>query len=109
MSTGVADLEPGTTFAGQFRVVRKLAQGGMGAVYVAEQITTGQQRALKLMHPGLVSSRELRDKFTLEARVGAKIAERARRRGRRGRRRSHVGLTVARDGAAHRRRSRGRA
>jgi formylglycine-generating enzyme required for sulfatase activity len=74
MSTGVADLAPGATFAGQFRVVKKLAQGGMGAVYVAEQITTGRQRALKLMHPGLVSSRELRDKFTLEARVGAKIA-----------------------------------
>jgi formylglycine-generating enzyme required for sulfatase activity/tRNA A-37 threonylcarbamoyl transferase component Bud32 len=74
MSTGIADLEPGATFAGQFRVVKKLAQGGMGAVYVAEQITTGRQRALKLMHPGLVSSRELRDKFTLEARVGAKIA-----------------------------------
>ena len=68
------ELEPGTTFAGQFRVVRKLAQGGMGAVYVAEQIATGRQRALKLMHPGLVSSRDLRDKFTLVARVGAKIA-----------------------------------
>jgi formylglycine-generating enzyme required for sulfatase activity/tRNA A-37 threonylcarbamoyl transferase component Bud32 len=72
--TGIADLEAGTTFAGQFRIVRKLAQGGMGAVYVAEQIATGRERALKLMHPGLVSSRELRDKFTLEARVGAKIA-----------------------------------
>lgn len=67
------DLAPGTTFAGQFRVVRKLAQGGMGAVFVAEQITTGRERALKLMHPGLVSSRELREKFALEARVGAKI------------------------------------
>ena len=71
--SGFADLEAGTTFAGQFRVVRKLAQGGMGAVYIAEQIATGRERALKLMHPGLVSSRELRDKFTLEARVGAKI------------------------------------
>ena len=74
MSSGIADLAPGATFAGQFRVVKKLAQGGMGAVYVAEQLTTGRQRALKLMHPGLVSSRELRDKFTLEAWVGARIA-----------------------------------
>ena len=72
--SGIAELEPGTTFAGQFRVVRKLAQGGMGAVYVAEQIATGRERALKLMHPALVSSRELREKFALEARVGAKIA-----------------------------------
>ncbi len=73
MST-VAELEPGTTFAGEFRIVRRLATGGMGAVYVAEQIATGRHRALKLMHPGLVSSRELREKFALEARVGARIA-----------------------------------
>jgi formylglycine-generating enzyme required for sulfatase activity/serine/threonine protein kinase len=72
--SGIAELEAGATFAGQFRVVKKLAQGGMGAVYVAEQVATGRERALKLMHPGLVSSRELREKFALEARVGAKIA-----------------------------------
>ena len=67
-------LAPGSVFAGDFRVARKLAAGGMGAVYVAEQISTGRQRALKLMHPGLVENPVLRAKFEQEARIGARIA-----------------------------------
>ena len=45
------ELIEGQVFAGQFRVVKPLAQGGMGAVYVVEQISTGKKRALKLMLP----------------------------------------------------------
>jgi len=45
----------------------------MGAVYVAEQLSTGRKRALKLMHPSLVSDAKLRERFEQEARVGAKI------------------------------------
>lgn len=67
-------LAPGSVFARDFRVVRKLAAGGMGAVYVAEQISTGRTRALKLMHPGLVENPVLRGKFEQEARIGARIA-----------------------------------
>jgi formylglycine-generating enzyme required for sulfatase activity/serine/threonine protein kinase len=74
VSSTLRDLEPGTVFAGGFRVVKKLGSGGMGAVYVAEQIATGRMRALKLMHPGMAESQDFREKFTLEARVGARIA-----------------------------------
>ena len=70
---GIADLAAGSVFANDYRIVRRLAAGGMGAVYIAEQLSTGRERALKLMHPGLVGSPELRDKFALEARVGARI------------------------------------
>ena len=69
----LAELPPNTIFAGDFRVVRKLSAGGMGAVYLAEQLSTARQRALKLMHPGLVGSPDLRQKFALEARVGARV------------------------------------
>jgi len=69
----ISELTPGTTFAGEFRIIGRLAAGGMGAVYTAEQISTGRQRALKVMLPNLVGSQELRDKFMLEARVGGKI------------------------------------
>ncbi|MGO8995703.1 MAG: bifunctional serine/threonine-protein kinase/formylglycine-generating enzyme family protein [Polyangiaceae bacterium] len=74
MPSVLADLPEGSIFAGEFRIVRKLGAGGMGALYVAEQVGTGRQRALKLMHPGMVSSADLRQKFTLEAKVGARIA-----------------------------------
>lgn len=69
----VLDLSPGALFAGDFEIVRKLGAGGMGAVYVVEQRSTGRRRALKLMLPGTVERAELRAKFELEARVGARI------------------------------------
>jgi tRNA A-37 threonylcarbamoyl transferase component Bud32 len=45
----------------------------MGAIYVVEQISTGKQRALKLMLPQLVADAALRRRFEQEARVGALI------------------------------------
>jgi serine/threonine-protein kinase len=66
-------LEAGTTFARDFRVVRPLRAGGMGAVFLVEQLSTGKPRALKLMSPALAGDRETRERFVLEARVGARI------------------------------------
>jgi tRNA A-37 threonylcarbamoyl transferase component Bud32 len=67
-------LQAGAVFANDYRIVRPLNQGGMGAVYVVEQISTGKPRALKLMHVQLVSDPELRRRFEQEARVGSRIA-----------------------------------
>ena len=66
-------LAPGDVFARDFRVVRPLNEGGMGAVYVVEQISTSNLRALKLMHPELVADARLRQRFEQEARIGARI------------------------------------
>src|SRR5262245_60953134 len=60
-------------FARDFVVLRPLSEGGMGAVYVVEQKSTGNQRALKLMHPQFVQDPKLRQRFEQEARVGARI------------------------------------
>ncbi|MBL8721552.1 MAG: protein kinase [Myxococcales bacterium] len=67
------DLGPGTVFGGDFQVVRALRVGGMGAVYVAEQRSTRTLRALKVMQRELVGDASLRERFELEARVGAQI------------------------------------
>ncbi len=45
----------------------------MGAVYVVEQVTTGRERALKLMHPMLVSDAKSIERFEREAQVGSRI------------------------------------
>jgi tRNA A-37 threonylcarbamoyl transferase component Bud32 len=66
-------LEAGMTFARDFRVVKPLAEGGMGAVYVAEQLSTGNLRALKVMHPQVVADPRSRERFAQEARVGSQI------------------------------------
>ena len=69
----VLDLSPGSVFADQFEVVRPLAKGGMGAVYVVKQLGTGRERALKLMHPMLVSDERSLERFEREAKVGSVI------------------------------------
>ena len=68
------ELVPGQIFAADFRVVRPLSKGGMGSVYVVEQVSTQLQRALKLMHPELVRDPRLRQRFEQEARIGGHIA-----------------------------------
>ena len=45
----------------------------MGAVYIADQISTGKMRALKIMAPELAADAGIRERFVLEARVASKI------------------------------------
>ena len=66
-------LEPGQLIDREYKVERLLSQGGMGAVYVAEHVTTGKRRALKVMLPHLVRDQASRDRFEREARIGARI------------------------------------
>ncbi len=73
MPTALKTLEAGSVFAREYRIVRLLAEGGMGAVYVVEQLSSGAQRALKVLHPDLVRDARTREQFALEARIGAQI------------------------------------
>jgi TonB family protein len=66
-------LAPGSIFAGEYRVLSPLAEGGMGAVYVVEQVSTGRRRALKIMHPELMSDPRSRARFMQEATIGARV------------------------------------
>jgi serine/threonine protein kinase len=66
-------LAAGQVFAGDYRIVERLAEGGMGAVYVAEQLSTRRRRALKLMRPDLARDPRSRERFVREAQIGATI------------------------------------
>ena len=68
-----ADLGEGTIFAGRYRIVRCVAAGGMGTVYEAVHLDTDRSRALKVMHPHLFRSDEMRERFRLEARIAAHV------------------------------------
>ena len=72
MSNG-SGLDAGTVIGGDFKVERHLASGAMGAVYIVEQLSTGKRRALKLMSPEIANDDRARERFVLEARVGAQI------------------------------------
>ena len=69
----VTSLVQGSIFAGRYRVVRCIAHGGMGAVYEVVHLETERRRALKVMLPSMIQSREMHDRFRLEARVTANI------------------------------------
>ena len=66
-------LAEGTLFAGRYRIVRRMAAGGMGAVYEAVHVETDRRRALKVMHAHLFQSEEMRERFKREARIAAHV------------------------------------
>jgi serine/threonine protein kinase len=68
-----ASLEPGQIIDRECKVERLLSQGGMGALYVVEHVTTGKRRALKVMLSHLVRDPASRARFEREARIGARI------------------------------------
>jgi serine/threonine protein kinase len=62
---------PGTTI-GDYVIVRELAHGGMGSVYVATRAGASREVALKLVRPGMESERIIR-RFVEERRILASI------------------------------------
>ncbi len=68
------NLPTGTVLGQDFCIERKLAEGGMGTVYVATQRSTGQRRAVKVFSPEVAVDDDLRRRFVQEARIGARIA-----------------------------------
>ena len=66
-------LTAGTIFAGDYQIVAPLAEGGMGSVYVAKQLSTGKERALKILQAQFVSDDRTRERFAQEARAGSQV------------------------------------
>jgi serine/threonine-protein kinase len=64
----VATLEPGSEF-GEYRIEHRLARGGMGVVYKATRMRTGQSIALKCIAPERAAERDYRERFVREAQV----------------------------------------
>jgi len=59
--------------ADRYHVIRKLGQGGMGAVYLAEHVRMGMKVALKVIVPEMATNADAVARFTREARNAASI------------------------------------
>ncbi|HKQ48314.1 MAG TPA: serine/threonine-protein kinase [Phycisphaerae bacterium] len=66
--SGERAAEPIPQRIGNYRVIRKIGEGGMGSVYEAEQDKPSRRVALKVIRPGYATAQALR-RFELEAQV----------------------------------------
>ena len=72
VKTFPADELVGTELGG-YKVLRKIGQGGMGAVYIAEQVSLKREVALKVLSEKFVSDSAFVDQFVNEARAAGAL------------------------------------
>jgi serine/threonine protein kinase len=72
----IRELRPGMVIHKTYRIVRKLGQGGMGAVYLAQHILMDEPRALKFLSPELSRDQAFTARFLREVRTLRQIRNR---------------------------------
>ena len=63
----------GSIIADRYRVTKKLGEGGMGTVYLAEHVKMGRKSAVKVMNPGMVNDADAISRFNREAANASRI------------------------------------
>jgi serine/threonine protein kinase len=66
-------LTPGQDF-GHFKILQKLGEGGMGEVYLAEDLKLNRRVALKTLRDDYFDNQDRRDRFEREAKTAAQIS-----------------------------------
>ncbi|MBA3846611.1 MAG: serine/threonine protein kinase [Planctomycetes bacterium] len=59
---------------GGYKLSRRIGEGGMGEVYLAEQLNMHRMVALKILHNKWADDEEFRKRFLLEARAAGKLS-----------------------------------
>lgn len=72
--TQIASLQPGHVLANRFEIKAQIGAGGMGAVYRAYDRNRGEDIAVKVMLPGLISSDTAKQRFINEAKISIKLS-----------------------------------
>jgi eukaryotic-like serine/threonine-protein kinase len=69
----MASVKQGSVIGGKYRLVRALAQGGMGSVWVAQHLQLDSEVAVKFMDPAYIDSDDARARFEREAKASAML------------------------------------
>ena len=66
-------IDEGAELEGRYRILRRLGEGGMGAVYEAEHTAIGRRVAIKVLHAHVARMPDAVKRFAREARAAAEI------------------------------------
>ncbi|MDX2014686.1 MAG: serine/threonine-protein kinase [Myxococcaceae bacterium] len=73
-SDTLSGLDKNQTIDGRYRVLEKLGEGGMGAVFKVEHVRMGKIAALKVLRPDVALDKAMKARFLQESRVVAKLS-----------------------------------
>jgi serine/threonine protein kinase/tetratricopeptide (TPR) repeat protein len=68
---------PGMLLGGRYEILQTIGEGGMGAVYKAEDRELGRTVALKVIRPELASNPEILQRFKQEILLASKVTDRS--------------------------------
>ncbi|MDF3069709.1 MAG: hypothetical protein K0R38_5310, partial [Polyangiaceae bacterium] len=66
-------LEPGQLIDGKYRIVKLIGEGGMGAVYMGENVRINRKVAIKVLHAAYTGNQEVMQRFEREAQAAGRI------------------------------------
>ena len=72
----IRELKPGMVIRQNYKIIRKLGEGGMGTVYLAHQTLMGEPRALKFLSPELSNDQAFTSRFLREVRTLRQVRNR---------------------------------
>lgn len=64
----------GEVILDRYRILRRIGSGGMGSVYVGEQLAVRREVALKVLRPELLSNENVRQRFRREAEIIGRLS-----------------------------------
>jgi len=64
----------GQVVADRYHIIKKLGEGGMGAVYLGEHVKMGRKSAIKVMNPGMAADPDAISRFNREASNASRIS-----------------------------------
>jgi serine/threonine-protein kinase len=72
-STAVSDPRIGSVLQERYRILERLAAGGMGMVYRGERLEVGKPVAIKFLHAWAARDEDFRKRFQVEARAMSRL------------------------------------